>query len=246
MDKNIAKIIEGLGFEGKEAVVYLACLELDYASNSQIAEKTKLNRITNYEILKRLEKRGVITVYLKKEKKYFMAVDPRLIVRQVKEKIKIAENALPEILSIVNQIKKKPKIQYYEGTEGIKNIYLDSLDCSQKEILTFTNPKDIYNFLGREFSDEYVNERTKRNIRVKGLAPNDQYGEEAKKEGHKLLRETRLFDKEAYDIKNEIMIYDDKIAIFSDIDEIGLIIENEKLAQTFKSIWHMAWDKMNF
>ena len=244
MNKDLQKIIEGLGFEDKEAIVYLACLELDYASNSQIASRTKLNRITNYEILKRLEKRGVIATYLRKEKKYFMAVDPRLIVRQVKEKVKIAENALPEILSIVNRIKKKPKIQYYEGIEGIKNIYQDSLNC-QTEILTFTNPRDIYNFLGKEFSNEYVNERTKKRIRVKGLAPNDQYGEEAKKEGYEVLRETRLFDKKSYDIKNEIMIYDDKIAIFSDVDEIGLIIENEKLAKTFRSIWQMAWDRID-
>ena len=44
----------------------------------------------------------------------------------------------------------------------------------------------------------------------------------------------------SYDIKNEIMIYDDKIAIFSDVDEIGLIIENEKLVRLLEVFgkWH--------
>jgi hypothetical protein len=75
-----------------------------------------------------------------------------------------------------------------------------------------------------------------------GMASDDQYGIEARDISNTVLREARLFPKEKYEIGNEIMIYDNKIAIYSGKDEIGLIVENETLAKTFRNIWQMAWD----
>ena len=138
MAENLQKILEGIGFDDKEATVYLACLELDDGSNTQISNRTRLNRITNYEILKRLEKRGIVRIFLKKKKKHFVAVDPRIIVKQVKEKLALAEAAVPEFLAGANKIAKKPKIYFFEGIGGIKSIYDDSLN-SKSEILSLTN-----------------------------------------------------------------------------------------------------------
>lgn len=239
--ENLQKILEGLGLGSKEASVYLACLELGDAVNAGIAKRTKLNRITNYEVLKRLEKRGLVSSYVKKGAKYFMAVDPRSLVKQVKEKVALAEQSMPEFLAILNQLTKKPRIYFFEGVEGIKNIYEDSLNA-KTEILTFTNPKDIRALLGDEYIDGYVAERLKRKIPVRGLAPDDQAGKREKEIGQKVLRQARLFPKEKYKVSQEIMIYDDKIAIFSGKDEMGLIVESKELASSFRAIWQMAWD----
>lgn len=241
MAENLQKILEGIGFGDKEAAVYLACLELDGGSNAQIAKRTGLNRITNYEILKRLEKRGVIRAFLKKRTKHFMAVDPRIVIKQAKEKLALAEAAMPEFLAGMNKITKKPRIYFFEGLNGIKSIYEDSLN-SKTEILTFTNPQDIESILGKKYVDRYVYERVKRKIAVRGLAPDDSAGKHAKAIGEMVLRNARLFSKEKYDISNEIMIYDNKIAIFSGKDKIGLIIENKDLSETFRNIWKMSWD----
>lgn len=238
---NIQKIIKDIGFDDKEAIVYLACLELNSAPNTQIAKKTHLNRITNYEILKRLESKGVITSFKKRHAKNFIAIDPRILIKQAKEKILLAEKSLPELLSISNKLVKKPKIYFFEGIDGIKTIYEDSLNA-RTGILTFTNPNDLYYFLGRKYMENYVKERARRNIKVKGLAPDDEAGKEAKDIGNIVLRDTKLFPKEKYQIQNEIMIYDDKIAVFSGKDKIGLIIENEALSSTFRNIWQMNWD----
>lgn len=241
MTENLQKILEGIGFDDKEAVVYLACLELDGSSNTQISKKTGLNRITNYEILKRLEKRGIIRAFLKKRTKHFMAVDPRIVIKQAKEKLALAEAAMPEFLAGMNKITKKPRIYFFEGLDGIKSIYGDSLN-SKTEILTFTNPQDIESILGKKYVDRYVYERAKRKIAVRGLAPDDPAGKRAQEIGAEVLRKARIFPEEQYKISNEIMIYDNKIAIFSGKDEIGLIIENKDLSDTFRNIWKMSWD----
>lgn len=241
MAENLQKILEGIGLEPKEAVVYLACLELDGGSNTQITKRTGLNRITNYEILKRLEKRGVIRAFLKRRIKHFMAVDPRIIIKQAKEKLALAEAAMPEFLAGMNKIIKKPRIYFFEGLDGIKSIYEDSLN-SKTEILTFTNPQDIESILGKKYVDRYVYERVRRKITVRGLAPDDPAGKSAQEIGAEVLRKARIFPEAQYKISNEIMIYDNKIAIFSGQDEIGLIIENKDLSDTFRNIWKMSWD----
>lgn len=242
MNKRLEKILEGIGLNNKEATVYLACLELDFASNAQIARATKLNRITNYEILKKLVEKKIVASYKKRDTKYFIAVDPRVIIKQAKDKILLAEDSLPEILSVANQIGRKPKIYYFEGIDGIKNIYDDSL-TAKGTIFTFTNPKDVEDLLGKDYVEDYLQNRVKKGIKVKGLAPDNKYGKNAKEVSSYLLREARLFSDEIYKITNEIMIYDDKVAIYSGSDQIGLIIMNPMLASTFRNIWQMAWDK---
>ncbi|MFH1947349.1 MAG: helix-turn-helix domain-containing protein [Candidatus Magasanikbacteria bacterium] len=242
MNKELKKAIAGLGFDGKEAVVYLACLELDGADNSDIAKKSKLNRITNYEVLKRLEKHGAVGSYKRRGAKHFLAVDPRVLFQQSKEKLKIAEDLLPQFLAITNNLSDKPKMYFFEGLDGIKNIYHDSLQA-KGEILTFTNAQDIEELLGK-FLDNYYEERLKRKIKVRALAPADGRGRHAKQVGSRVGREVKLFDKNKYNISNEIMIYNDKVAIYSSRDKMGVIIQNTVIFATMKNIWQMVWDSL--
>ncbi len=241
MEKKLSEIIEGLGLHKREAAVYLACLEVDGSANSSISQKTGLNRITNYEILKRLEKRGYVKSFLHRGARHYSALDPRDVIQQVRNAVSRAEAVLPELLSTMNQLSKKPKVYYVEGINGIQRIYQDSL-TARTDILTFTNPKDIRQLLGDDFIDRYVQERVKRKIPVRGLAPDDVLGQHEAEIAKKVLRQIRLFPADKYSIQYEIMIYDNKIALYSGKDALGLIIENAVLAQTFRSIWDMAWD----
>lgn len=244
MVKNLLSIIEGLGFHKREATVYLACLELDGSANSRIARKSVLNRITNYEILKRLEGRGYVKSFLKRGARHYTAVDPRELIQRSKNAVALAEEVLPELLSAMNRLSRKPKVYYFEGLDGIKQIYKDSL-CAKTEILTFTNARDIRQFLGDEFLDAYVQERTRRKIGVRGFVPDDEAGKREAEFGKKVIRRVKMFPAEKYTIQYEIMIYDNKIALYSGKDAIGLIIENTVLAQTLRSIWTMVWDGLS-
>ena len=240
MKKQLIKTIQGLGFDEKEATVYLACLEAGNEGNNKIAKLSNLNRVTNYEILKRLEKKGVVASYKKRNIKYFVAIDPKVLIEQVRSRLKMAEEVLPQMSALLNNLENKPKIYFFEEEEGIKNIYNDSLQ-TKTEILTFTNPKELIGSLGK-YHDIYVEERRKKGIVVKGLAANDSLGLKAKKDGIGLKREVRLFDKTRYCIHNEIMIYDNKVTIYSSKDKMGVVIENEKICDSFRNIWQMVWE----
>lgn len=241
MTENLLEIIVGIGFNHKEAGVYLACLELAGAPNAQIAKKTKLNRITNYEILKRLEKRGAVVGFTKRRVRHFVGTDPRLLIKGVREHVAVAEQSIPELLAITNRLVRKPKVSFLEDISGIKAIYDDSLNATT-EIITFTNPADVRKLLGNKYVDSYVENRVKKKISVRGIAPDDPMGRKEKDVGTKALRDVRLFSTEKYKISNEIMIYDEKVAVFSESGEVGLIIEDKKITDSLRNVWQMVWD----
>lgn len=240
MNRKLQKMLEGIGLDEKESLVYLSCLQLTNATNADIARKTGLNRITNYEVLKRLQKRGMITSFKRCHVTHFRALDPRLLIGQAKERVQFAEESLPELLAVANDLEKKPKISFFEGLEGIKQLYKDSL-TAHTNLLTFTNAHDLYALLG-EYEKKYLAERVQRKIPVLAVCPDNEDSRAAKKQGPSVIRQVRLVPQEKYALNNEIMIYDNKLAIYSSEDEIGLLIENKELVETFKNIWHMAWD----
>lgn len=239
--QTFTTLLTGIGFSSKESSIYLTCLELGGATTSQIALRAKQNRITTYEILKRLQKRAVVKRYMKGKVWHFQAHDPRAVIKQAREQVSRAESHLPELVEALMHKVRKPKMSYFEGIDGIKAIYDDSL-TARTELLTFTNPNDTRKYLTEEFVDAYVAERVRRRIPVRGFAPNDPIGKMERRIGPSVLREVRFFDQAKYPLSNEIMIYDDKIAVFSGADEVGFILENNVLASTFRSIWNMTWD----
>lgn len=247
MNNVLRNLLVGLGFNDKEAAVYLGCLALGDAPNTAIARLSKLNRVTNYEILKRLERRGAVGSYRKRRGKYFVAIDPRVVVRQAKEKVALAEESLDQFAAMSRQSAKQPRLTFLEGLAGIKSLYEDTLSA-KTELLTFTSPKDLERVLGsfkdaQSFNSRHVAERTKRKIAVRALVPDDEAGQESERRGPAVLRTVKLFNHNRYPIYNEVQIYDDKVSIYSGADGQGILIENKFIAATFRSIWQMAWDK---
>lgn len=232
-----------LGLNQKQAKVYLACLELGEEVVSQIAKKAGLNRITTYEILKGLDIKGFVRFSKEKNKIHFSPVSPKQLINRFKNSLQQLEGHQLELEAVFNANKKKPKVTYYEGINGIKQIYEDTLTVKKKPIITVTNPEPIEKKLGMKFWRDYWRQRIDFKINVKGFCPDNKRGKQVKKEQQKYLRQAKLFPKEKYNVETEIQIYDNKVALISFMDEMGLIIENKEIADSLRSLWQLAWDK---
>jgi hypothetical protein len=87
----------------------------------------------------------------------------------------------------------------------------------------------------------------KRRIRLRGIAPDDATGRRVRGEDRRYLREIRLVPAKKFDFRNEIKIYDNKVAIVSfpagatKDDMFGVIIESREVAETQRQIFEMAW-----
>ncbi len=236
----LQKILQNIGLTKREAKIYLAATQLGQSPASHIAKKAGINRVTTYDTIEKLLQKGFITKHKRKGMLYFAAVDPEVISLDFHSKARDFRKSLPDLKRLKGETA-HPQIQYFEGLNGIKRIYLDTLS-SQTEILNYADSEGIRTHWP-EHDEEYIKQRVKRGIYLRGICADDDYGKTQKAKDWECNREIRLVPKEEFDFSNEINIYDNKVAIVSyGKDLIGMIIENRDIANTQRTIFKMAWD----
>lgn len=243
VNKQILHVLKNIGLTDKEAKIYLSCIELGSSIVSKIAKKSGLNRVTSYDIIDRLVQKGYINSLTKDNIKYYNATDPEIILREASRHTQEFKSVVPDLKRLRGETV-HPHIQYFEGVEGIKAIYADTL-TSKTEILNYANSQEIRKFWPT-YDTDYVEKRAHKKIYLKGIAPMDEYGEHVQEESKKFFREIRLVPKNKFNFTNEINIYDNKVAIASFKDElIGMIIESAEIANTQRAIFQMTWEFSN-
>ncbi|MDB5204522.1 MAG: transcriptional regulator TrmB [Candidatus Taylorbacteria bacterium] len=240
MEIDLKNELKHLGFSDTESAVYLALLELGSATNSKIAQKSGLNRITAFEVLKRLSQKGIVSGFKMKGVMYFGALNPQILIKQQRESLGLLEKGLTELIQNKADYK-RPKITTYSTKEGLKQIYEETL-LSNTEILTFINSKDLRDYFGNDYIENYVKQRVKKGIKIRGFWPDDEVGRRDKNEEGDALREVRFLPK-GQSVQNEVMIFDDKVVMLSTKDEMGIVIKNQSIAESLRTVWEMLWEK---
>jgi HTH-type transcriptional regulator, sugar sensing transcriptional regulator len=239
---NTREILEQLGLDNKKADAYLACLEMGGATAYLIAKKTGLKRPTVYDIMNQLMKDGLVYKSIKGKIKYFSPADPEVLVKKLKEKETLAKEILPQLQNLYNSPQAKPFIRYFEGKEGIKEMYEDSLRSLKKgdEILAYVGEDTLQNM--PEYAENYINRRVEKNIRLRGIYKKTPEIMKYMQNNQAQLRETKILDEKYFTVSNETNIYKNKVAIASFGTEMfGMIIESEEIARSQKAIFELAW-----
>lgn len=241
LTKKLKEILINIGLNHKEAAVYLATLELNEDRAAAIAQHAKLNRVTTYDILQKLMAKAYVSATEKDGVKRFTALDPSLLLQDVRKHQEEFEHALPEFLRLHGR-SHQPRVIYYEGLAGIKRIYQDQLK-SKTEILNYANSKRIREFWPN-YDQEFVAERAKRKIFLRGLTLDDEDGRNVVAENAKYYRDIRTVKPNHFHMTNEINIYEDKVSIisFGKNELIGMLIHSPEIAETQKGIFMMLWE----
>src|SRR3990167_6928519 len=141
---TITQTLSQFGLTPNQAKVYLALLELGEAKVQEIAKKARILRTTTYEVLEQLKNLGIIGMYNRHGVRIYMAEPPRALERILDEKKKSIHEVLPELESLYNISEFKPKIRYYEGPEGFKAVYEDTLNVSKKNLYGILSMQDLF------------------------------------------------------------------------------------------------------
>ncbi|MBI2639068.1 hypothetical protein HYW83_05770 [Candidatus Peregrinibacteria bacterium] len=238
---SLLKVVKHIGLTDKEARVYLACLELGSTGVAEIARRARINRVTAYDVLEKLMKKGMVNTFLKAGIRLYDATDPQMVAAEFKRRQHDFLKALPDLRRLRGDTI-HPRIRYFEGLDGVKAIYEDTLS-SKTEILNYSNSKEIRDHW-QNYDEEYVTKRVKHKIYLRGISPADEHGAWVHEHDKKYFREIRLVPADQFTFTNEINIYDDKVAIISYKDKplIGMIIESLEIANTQRDIFKMAWE----
>lgn len=242
-----ASDLEVIGLPRDQAKVYLALLELGGSYVSLIAKKAKVHRVNCYKILDQLVQKGLVSTFSRNNVKCFAVESPEILVKKQKEKLEWAQYLLPQLLSVTNSLAYKPKIQYYEGLEGIKNITNDTLSANG-EMVGYSNLSDLPSVLTPQYLKDYAAKKIARGIKTRMLSPHSEKGlkylETYYPKGYNPnLVELLFVNPKQFHFEYEIMIYGSKVAILSlnPAELIGLIIESPIYADTQRAIFQLAW-----
>jgi len=242
------EITKQLGLKDKEAVLYGACLELGPSKIKDLASFTEINRGTLYDVARSLFKKGLLSSTQKKNITFFVANNPKSYIKQVERQIDSAKKVLPEIELLLNSSSYRPKIRYFEGKDGIKAVYEETLKCKSKMIYCLASAKDMLDTVGADFMRDFTKRRARKNIKMKSL--NDPNGEvndnqvnHSTHTDQSLLREAKI-GPNSLRIPGMVEIYDNQVVMMSTKKEnFGFIIESEEFASMMKQIYEILWSQ---
>ncbi len=239
---QINEVLKQIGVDGKKAEIYLACLELGGATGYLIAKKSGIKRPTAYDIINHLMREGLVYKNIKGSVTHYFPTDPQILVNKTREKVRKIENVLPVLQNLYNSPKVKPFIRYFEGRDGIQEMYEDSLRSLKKgdEILAYVGEGVIDNLL--DYADDYVKRRVEKGIVLRGIYKALPGIMDYMKNNQQQLRVVRILNEKDFPVSNETNIYKNKVAIASYGQEMfGMIIESAEIAKSQKAVFELAW-----
>jgi sugar-specific transcriptional regulator TrmB len=238
---DLDKTLIEYGLKEKQALVYLACLQVGSGSILKIAERAGLARSTTELELKALQQKGLVSSYKKRTVHHYTADDPHKIIYSLKEKTELIQRTLPKFMAMYASSRNKPSVSFYEGRLGMK-LVLDQMLAEARELFCFSSADDLFAIL--EEWPEFVKERVKLKIPVKVILRDSEKARERKQLGVLELREVRLIGPE-YDYHGMIYVWGNKIGMFSFRDDLmAVLVESKELAEVQKSLFLALWNKV--
>ena len=246
----LIKHLMEFGLGEKESGAYLALLELEVATVSEVARTANINRSSMYVVLSSLKKKGLVSVSGDKKVQRFMAIMPEVLLQEAKEKAKNAEEVkskisdiIPELKALYKDTKHKPTVRVYEGVTGLREVYYNLFSTEAKDIKVYANPGEILKVFP-DFSESHNIPRIKRGIKMQAINP-------ATKETFLLLKnypkntkdEIILIPKNNFRFSSDLAIFGNRIALASPKEKFGIIIENEEIANLLRASFQLAWEE---
>lgn len=238
---EIKESLRNIGMEDNEAKIYLYLWKKGPCTQQTISDETNILRQTVYEVMKKMEAKGFVSISLVGKRKSYIAAEPKHLLNQLKEKEEFFSEALPEFEKIKSLEQIFLNSQSFVGMAGLKNLFSLTLE-SKSEILWLANKETSDKIFQGYYWHNYAKKRIQKKIPIKLIIePTKQKDWDTDK---KIFRETRrnsLADKE----KSSFVLFDDKIIIYSLIEDKlqGVFIQDKATKQLFEKMFYDFWER---
>lgn len=234
--------LKELGLTDNEVKIYLLLLKQGMMNPSEISQKLGLHRGYIYDALERMQEKEVANSILVKNKKQYQATNPKNLIELLKLKLDNFQKIVPNLLAIAEQSKEDTKVELHKGKRVYRTLLKDIIASTKKNdeiLLIGVDEETLINEVEPIYLEQYLNTIKIKNIREKIII----------KKGTKKLKKSNLYYKqldEKYIGNTAQIIYNDKVAIFilGTIYHL-IIIENKKVANTYKKQFELLWKVAN-
>ncbi len=246
MDNSLVKNLEGFGLTSKEAQVYLILVRLGPSTGNDVAKASGIKRPSAYVVLESLKEKGLIGISDDTSVRRFTAISPESLLQNAKEKVreqekitKSIESILPDLKSLSKETRQEPAIKVLRGKDGLIEIYNSIFSSKSDELRVFGDLGSISQSLP-DFSKKNK-ERQKRKTKMFGIIPETKETKEQKSLLAKAGDEIVFVPEDKLKFSANFVVLKDKVAITSAKDKLGVIIENQEIADMFKANFNLAW-----
>jgi len=229
--------LKEIGLNEKEIKIYLALLKLGQNTVNNIAGQADLNRVSTYDLLKGLLEKGVVSYVIKSGVKYFEAVEPSRFLDDLKVKQEKIKEVLPELEAIKKSLLEKPKIEIYEGINGLKSIFNDILkENKQTDFIGAPKMLEALEF----YFPHFINQKRKQNIFSRVITEDCKEMREYKRKAPKKHVDIKFVK---HKIEVTKIIYGNKITYltFNKENSIGILINNKDIVNTERNLFELLW-----
>lgn len=245
---TFSKILADLGLNKSEAAVFTYLIQSGTPQRvTEIAKRGKMNRTTLYGILKTLSERGLVSSATERGTLRYRAIQPHLLIdyiERARNELSAHTDRIKNVIPLIEKMRAtggraSPSIQFFEGTEGIKQAYEDTIKGNpSKTVYGFTGTDAIYKFMQLDWIQYFLERRTKAGIKWNTIAMDSDQSRKMKARDGQESRFTKLLPK-GYDFDIELAAYENKVLIsaFAEDHPSAVLIEDEKIAETFKTLF---------
>lgn len=249
---TINKIFNFLNLSERALKIYETIVENGIISASSLARESEIPRSTVYLEIDRLLSHALISSTGSVKKRKFVAENPNNFIKILENKTSEINSLLSPTMELVKGLQEKvasnswfgriPKIKFFNGKEGLKKVLTTTNQAKSKEILGIVRSFDIYESLGEEYMKNLITERIKKKIHTKNIWPAGKIPK-AMDQHKEQLREI-VFSKEQENIPSTIVVFDNKVILITSTKELFCVeIESRDLAQTFRVLFGILWDR---
>lgn len=238
--------LEELGLTESQAKAYIALIKNGSITPPKLATIINESRTNTYAVLDKLVSLGLAKKSERNKKNIYSVENPialeKLATEQrnkILEKEKQVKSIMPTLLNYFYTYSEQPGIRFFQGIDGIKEIYDDTLR-TRKEIYLLRSPLDK-DLMSDEYLRKYKAKRAKLCIKTNVLSPDvPSATRDIESDKQHNINRTWL-PKNAYTAPVEIDIYGDKVALISFGEEaIGTIIESPQIAEAMRQLFVLA------
>jgi HTH-type transcriptional regulator, sugar sensing transcriptional regulator len=243
--------LDRIGLNQKERHVYETLLTLGVAKAAEIGRRTNIPRQTAYSILESLVTKHIVDVHAHRGVRVYSA-NPQILLKRVRSTQDELERTytdlqkeIPKIEALKMRPAAIPEMKYYEGTEGLKELFNDILEQHAQGAKEFRGygVNQVGRALPGEFLASFIKKRWAHKVDTRLLiadAPDDFNITGPENTLGRRVKHINIPEQDA-----ACYIVDDRVYIFSYIDQVGLVIHNATIAKLLTAVFDDHWNRVS-
>lgn len=134
-------------------------------------------------------------------------------------------------------------IKKYKGIKELEKVLKKTINNKEKVLRTLLTDKPLVYLISENFSDKFMEQRSKKNIFLKSLRLSSKNVDLKKHKDYKKYNKEVRICSEKLKIDKTLLIWDDYVAII-DVEKISFIlIKNKENAEIMKKWFDIVWNK---